>query len=108
MGEDSWIPGANTTLTFPDYVVLSLLTAALFAIGFWASKGERSTKDFFLARRSIPWWAVCLSFVATEISAMTVVGVPATAFRENWQYAQFFIGSAASRIVIAYLFIPAF
>jgi solute:Na+ symporter, SSS family len=82
--------------------------AALFAIGFWASKDERSTKDFFLARRAIPWWAVCLSFVATEISAMTVVGVPATAFRENWQYAQFFIGSAAARVVIAYLFIPAF
>lgn len=105
--EENWIPSA-TTLSFADFLILGALVAALFAIGFWAKKGETSSKDFFLAHRSIPWWAVCLSFVATEISAMTVVGVPATAFRENWQYAQFFIGSAASRVVIAFLFIPAF
>lgn len=105
--DEAWVPGA-TTLSGADFAVLAVLTAALFGIGFWASKGERTTGDFFLAKRSIPWWAVCLSFVATEISAMTVVGVPATAYRENWQYAQFFIGSALSRVVIAYLFIPAF
>ena len=105
--DEAWLPG-STTLSGADYAVLAVLTAALFGIGFWASKGERTTGDFFLAKRSIPWWAVCLSFVATEISAMTVVGVPATAYRENWQYAQFFIGSALSRVVIAYLFIPAF
>ncbi|TPW21803.1 MAG: sodium solute transporter superfamily protein [Elusimicrobia bacterium] len=105
--DEAWVPG-STTLSLPDYLTLAVLTTALFAIGAWASKGERSTSDFFLAKRSIPWWAVCLSFVATEISAMTVVGVPATAYRENWQYAQFFIGSAAARLVIAYLFIPAF
>jgi len=39
---------------------------------------------------------------------MTIVGVPAAGFKENWQYLQFFIGSAAARIVIAFLFIPAF
>jgi SSS family transporter len=105
--DEAWVPG-TTTLSGADYAVLAVLTAALFGIGVWASRGERTTGDFFLAKRSIPWWAVCLSFVATEISAMTVVGVPATAYRENWQYAQFFIGSAASRLVIAYLFIPAF
>lgn len=104
---ETWVPG-TTTLSAADYVTLAVLTAALFGIGAWASRGEKTTGDFFLAKRSIPWWAVCLSFVATEISAMTVVGVPATAYRENWQYAQFFIGSAAARLVIAYLFIPAF
>jgi SSS family transporter len=82
--------------------------AAVIALGYWKGGGQATTKDFFLARRQIPWWAACLSFVATEVSAVTLISVPATAFMENWQYAQFFIGSTAARFVIAYLFIPAF
>lgn len=106
MGWQTWFPG-GTTLTAPDYLVLGLLASAMFFIG-WRFGGGATTADFFLGRRSIPGWAVCLSFVATEISAMTIIGVPATAYRENWQYAQFYIGSAAARLVIAFLFIPAF
>jgi solute:Na+ symporter, SSS family len=49
-----------------------------------------------------------LSFVATEISAVTLISVPAIAYMENWEYAQFFAGSVAARVVIAFLFIPAF
>ncbi|HXU45735.1 MAG TPA: hypothetical protein VN783_09425, partial [Thermoanaerobaculia bacterium] len=50
----------------------------------------------------------CLSFVATEVSAVTIIAVPATAFRENWQYLQIFLGSVAARLTITFLFIPAF
>jgi Na+/proline symporter len=46
--------------------------------------------------------------VATEISAVTIISVPATAYKENWEYLQFFIGSFASRFFIAAFFIPAF
>src|SRR5262249_55587288 len=62
----------------------------------------------FLARRHIPWWAACLSFLATEISAVTIISVPATAYRENWEYVQFFIGSSLAKFAVAWLFIPAF
>ncbi len=50
----------------------------------------------------------CLSFVATEISALTIVGVPAAAYSENWEYVQFFIGFAAARLFVDALFIPVF
>ena len=46
--------------------------------------------------------------MATEISAVTLIAVPAIAYMENWEYAQFFIGSFLARVVIAFLFIPAF
>ncbi|MBI4345250.1 MAG: sodium/solute symporter [Elusimicrobia bacterium] len=104
---ETWFPG-GTTLSAPDYAVLAALVAVLFFVGWYFGRGESSTSDFFLGGRKVPWWAACLSFVATEISAMTIIGVPSTGYRENWQYAQFFIGSAASRLVIAFLFIPAF
>jgi len=98
----------ETLLTWPDFLILGLLLAAMLGLGYWKGGSQATTKDFFLARRQIPWWAACLAFVATEVSAVTLISVPATAFMENWQYAQFFIGSTAARFVIAYLFIPAF
>ncbi|MBI5153779.1 sodium/solute symporter [Candidatus Poribacteria bacterium] len=91
-----------------DFAVLALVVGAMLLVGWWAGRGESSTSGFFLGGRRIPGWAACLSFVATEVSAMTIIGVPADSFRSNWNYAQFFIGSALARVVVAYLFIPAF
>src|SRR5260370_19672270 len=98
----------HPSLSWPDFAVLAGLIAIMLGLGYWKGQGQATTRDFFLAHRQIPWWAACLSFVATEVSAVTLISVPATAYMENWEYAQFFIGSTAARIVIAYLFIPAF
>jgi SSS family transporter len=95
-------------LTWPDYAVLGGSVAVLLAIGFWLTRRQHDTVDFFLARRRVPWWAACLSFLATEISAVTIISVPATAYSENWEYAQFFVGSSLAKFAVAFLFIPAF
>lgn len=97
-----------SNLNYLDYSVVLGTIAILFGIGFFAGRNEKSTNDFFLGGRKIPGWAACLSFVATEISAVTIISVPATTYKENWMYLQLFIGSAASRVAIAYFFIPAF
>lgn len=99
---------AAASLTWPDYAVVAAALAVLVAIGVWLSREQRDTVDFFLARRSMPWWAACLSFLATEISAVTIISVPATAYRENWEYVQFFVGSTLAKFAVAFLFIPAF
>jgi solute:Na+ symporter, SSS family len=95
-------------LTWPDYAVVVGCLLALLAIGGVFTREQRETSDFFLARRRIPWWAACLSFLATEISAVTIISVPATAYSENWEYFQFFIGSSLAKFVVALIFIPAF
>jgi len=102
------VPGAVSSLTWPDYAVLALALAVLIAIGIVLGREQRDTVDFFLARRQVPWWAAGLSFLATEISAVTIISVPATAYAENWEYVQFFIGSSLAKLVVAFLFIPAF
>jgi SSS family solute:Na+ symporter len=99
---------ASSSLTWPDYLVLAVALGILLAIGFALSREQHDTVDFFLARRRVPWWAACLSFLATEISAVTIISVPATAYSENWEYAQFFIGSSLAKLAVAFLFIPAF
>src|SRR3989441_111686 len=95
-------------LTWPDYAVLAGSLIVLLAIGVSFTRQQRDTVDFFLARRQVPWWAACLSFLATEVSAVTIISVPATAYSENWEYFQFFIGSSLAKLAVAFLFIPAF
>ncbi len=95
-------------LTWPDYAVLAGSLALLLGIGVYFTRAQHDTVDFFLARRRVPWWAVCLSFLATEISAVTIISVPATAYAENWEYAQYFVGSSLAKFAVAFLFIPAF
>src|SRR6266849_1824909 len=101
-------PAAGGALTWPDYAILFVALAGLLLIGGAFTREQRDTSDFFLARRRIPWWSACLSFLATEISAVTIISVPATAYSENWEYVQFFIGSSLAKWAVAFLFIPAF
>jgi solute:Na+ symporter, SSS family len=101
------VPG-TPGLTWPDHGVLTLSLTLLLLIGAGFTRQQRDTVDFFLARRRVPWWAAGLSFLATEISAVTIISVPATAYRENWEYLQFFVGSSLAKFVVAWLFIPAF
>ena len=95
-------------ITHLDLLIVAVAVAMLFVISYAFGRREDNTGDFFLGSRKVPPIVACLSFVATEVSALTIVGVPATAYSENWQYLQFFIGSAAARIVVCFLFIPVF
>src|SRR6267142_6734727 len=98
----------GSALTWPDFAILAASLAALVIIGGAFSREQQGTEDFFLARRRIPWWSSCLSFLATEISAVTIISVPATAYSENWEYGQFFVGQTLAKFTVALLFIPAF
>ena len=100
--------GRPSVLTWPDYTVLALAIGVLVGIGIYFGRQQHDTSDFFLGRRRVPWWAACLSFLATEISAVTIISVPATAYSENWEYVQFFVGSSLAKFAVAFLFIPAF
>jgi len=91
-----------------DIVVLTLYFCLIVFIGYWTGRQEKDTEDFFLGGRRMPWGAVCLSTMATEISVLTFIGVPADAFRTDYVYLQFAFGSLIGRILIALLFIPAF
>ena len=96
------------TLGQIDLLIVCLAILLLFVISYIFGREEKDTTDFFIGGRRVPSIVACLSFAATEVSALTIVGVPATAFSENWEYLQFFIGSAVARILVAFLFIPAF
>ncbi|MFI4910920.1 MAG: sodium:solute symporter [Sedimentisphaeraceae bacterium JB056] len=90
-----------------NYTVLGVYLAILVGMGFYFSKHEKSTDDFFLAGRRIPSWAAGLSIFGTQLSAITFMAVPAKAYSSNWQY---FLGNIAIVLVAApvaaFIFIP--
>ncbi len=103
----AWFPGGSS-LTAADYLVLVAALSLMIWLGRRAGRGTRGAEDYFFAGRRLTAPVAAISFLATEVSAMTVIGVPAIAFRENWNYLQFFIGSAAARVLVAAVFLPAF
>ncbi|HEU0091391.1 MAG TPA: sodium/solute symporter [Vicinamibacteria bacterium] len=89
-------------------VVLVGYVVGITAFGTWLGRRGRSVRDYFLAARSVPWWAIATCIVATETSTLTFVGVPGIAYRGNWAFLQLALGYVVGRLLIAILFIPAY
>ncbi len=102
--------GVHTHFLWLDWVVLAAYLAGTTWIGH-ALRGSQSTmKDFFLAGRSLPWPAVTGSIIATEISAITFVGVPGMVFAAggDFTYLQWGIGSIIARFIVGIWFVKVF
>lgn len=90
-----------------DYLTIGLYVIATLTIGFWVSRRIRSGQDFFLAGRSLPWWAVGTSLVATDIGGTDIIGVGGAAYRYGIAVANFeWIGCVPAMIVAAFVIIP--
>ena len=81
-----------------------LLGITLFGLRF--RKRQRSLRDYFLADRNIPWWAIALSIVAAETSTLTIVSVPGLAYDTNFTFLQLVMGYLVGRVIISYLLLP--
>ena len=67
-----------------NFIVLGSYMVLLVGMGVYFSKREKSTDDFFMAGKRIPWWAAGLSIYATQLSAITFVAIPAVAYSTDW------------------------
>lgn len=98
----------GSELEWLDWAVISVFLAVTTGLAF-AVKGRQSgLRDFFLSNRNLPWVAVCISLIATEISAAGFVGVPYAAYTGKLLYLQLAIGAILARFIIAHYLIPVF
>ena len=67
-----------------DYAALGAYLAALVGMGLYFSRREKTTDDFFLAGRRVPWWAAGVSIFGTQLSAITFIAVPAAVYATDW------------------------
>src|SRR5919199_1456946 len=94
------------TFTTLDPVVLLLYLAGTTALGMYIGRKQRDAKDYFVADRAIPWWAVLFSIVATETSALTFISIPGLAYLGNLGFLQVVAGYVLGRIAVAYTLLP--
>src|SRR6476659_1132540 len=85
-------------------IAVYLIGITLFGIRF--RKRQRTLRDYFLARRDIPWWAIALSIVAAETSTLTIISIPGLAYDTNMTFLQFVLGYIVGRIIISFVLLP--
>jgi Na+/proline symporter len=83
-----------------DLLVLLLYLGGTTALGMWIGRTQRSTSDYFVADRAIPWWAVMFSIVASETSALTFISIPGLAYTGNLGFLEVVTGYIVGRIVV--------
>jgi solute:Na+ symporter, SSS family len=93
-------------LTWLDYTVLAGYLIGVAALGIRLGGKQTSAADYFLGSRTLPWWAVCFSVVATETSTLTVIGIPAVAYGGGMTFFQLTFGYLVGRILVAAWFLP--
>src|ERR671928_1944249 len=94
------------TINLLDILVVVAYLAGTTLLGIWVGRRQRDAKDYFVAGRQIPWWAVMFSVVATETSALTFISIPGLAYTTNLGFLQIAAGYLLGRIVVAYTLLP--
>jgi len=96
----------NSYFGLGDWLVIIVYLGAMIALGVWFGRDQQSTRDYFLGGRDIPWWGIGASIVATETSALTIIGVPAIAYGGNILFIQMIVGYVIARIILAVVMVP--
>ncbi|MCC7398413.1 MAG: sodium:solute symporter [Planctomycetes bacterium] len=90
-----------------DLTVLTVYLAATVAFGLWIGRGQKTTQDYLLGGRDLPWWALLLSIVATETSTATFLSVPGIAYGgQGLLYLQLPLGYLVGRTIAAFVLLP--
>lgn len=96
----------NTYFNLADWIIIFAYLGGIIALGMWFGKDQHNTRDYFLGNRNTPWWAIGLSIVAAETSALTIIGVPALAYGGNIAFIQMIIGYVLARLILAVVMVP--
>jgi len=89
-----------------DFAIIALYLAGITLFGLRFRKKQKSLRDYFLAGRDIPWWAIALSIVAAETSTLTIISIPGLAYDTNLTFLQVVMGYVVGRIVISFVLLP--
>jgi SSS family solute:Na+ symporter len=100
------LPDNRMGLNTIDLLIVAAYLVGITLFGLRFRKKERSLKDYFLADRNIPWWAIALSIVAAETSTLTIISIPGLAYDTNFSFLQVVFGYLIGRVIISFILIP--
>ena len=91
-----------------DWVVVALYGVVVVAIGAWANRRQKTTEDYFLGGRSMRWWAIGVSLIATSFSSAALIGGTGYGYGHGMGYLQLQIGDFVAILVACMVFLPFF
>ena len=89
-----------------DLTIIFIFLAGFSLYGIWQSRFNKSSEDYFLGGRNLPWPVAMLSIVATETSVLTFISIPGLAYRGDWFFLQLAIGYILGRILVSLILLP--
>src|SRR5947207_3541143 len=89
-----------------DFTIIASYLVGITLFGLRFRKRQRTLRDYFLAGRDIPWWAIALSIVAAETSTLTIISIPGLAYDTNFTFLQVVLGYLAGRVIISFILLP--
>ncbi len=89
-----------------DLAIIAVYLVGITLFGLHFRQRQRSLRDYFLADRNIPWWAIALSIVAAETSTLTIISIPGLAYDTNLTFLQVVMGYVVGRVIISFLLLP--
>lgn len=99
-------------LSFIDIMVFAIYVLIIIGVGLWVSRdkkgAEKTTEDYFLAGKSLPWWAVGASLIAANISAEQFIGMSGSGYSIGLAIASYEWMSALTLIIVGKYFLPIF
>jgi len=102
----------NTSFELLDYAVFAIYAVVILGVGLWVSRNKegktKSTEDYFLASKSLPWWAIGASLIAANISAEQFIGMSGSGFAGGLAIATYEWMAALTLIVVGKFFLPIF
>lgn len=94
--------------TYIDGLVIVFYLIIVAVFGIWSAGTQKTTTDYFLGGRAMPWWAILFSVVATETSTLTFISIPAVAYGGSLTFLQLTFGYILGRTIVALWFLPAY
>jgi len=91
-----------------DWVVMACWLVFLVSYGLWRGRGSASTDQFMLAGKTMPWYAMGLSIMATQASAITFISTTAQAYVDGMRFVQFYFGLPLAMVILSATAVPIF
>ena len=91
-----------------DWTVLSAALALVVVYGLWRSRGSSNLDQYMLAGRAMPWYAVALSVMATQASAVTFISTPGQSYVDGMRFVQFYFGLPLAMLILSFTAVPLF
>lgn len=93
-------------LNILDAGVIGVYLAGVTLFGLRFRKRDRTLQSYFLADKTVPWWAIAMSIVAAETSTLTIISIPGLAYDQDFRFLQLVVGYMLGRVVVTFVLIP--